>query len=140
MDRQLSFEEMRGLLQCADCYVSLHRSEGLGLGMAESMYLGKPVIATAYSGNLEFMNNENSCLVSYSKIAVSDGEYLDQKNQVWADANILEASKYMQKIFSDLEFRTQLGNAAQKWMHEHHSFKVMSAAITDRLSQISRES
>ena len=137
MDRQLSSEEMRGLLLCVDCYVSLHRSEGLGLGMAEAMYLGKPVIATAYSGNLEFMNQENACLVSYSKIEVSDGEYLDQKNQVWADPNIHEASQYMQKIFNDLEFRTQLGNAAQKWMREHHSFSVMGNAIADRLRKIS---
>ena len=137
MDRQLSSEEMRGLLQCVDCYVSLHRSEGLGLGMAEAMYLGKPVIATAYSGNLEFMNEGNACLVSYSKIAVSDGEYLDQKNQVWADPNIHEASQYMQKIFNDFEFRNQLGNAAQKWMQEHHSFTVMGTAIADRIRKIS---
>jgi len=136
MDQQLSTEEMHGLFQCADCYVSLHRSEGLGLGMAEAMYLGKPVIATAYSGNLEFMNQANACLVSYTKIAVSDGEYLDQKNQSWADPNVHEASKYMEKIFSDFEFRTQIGNAAQKWMLEHHSYDVMGLAIADRLRQI----
>ena len=46
-----------------DCYVSLHRSEGLGLTMAEAMYFGKPVIATAYSGNLDFMTPDNSFLV-----------------------------------------------------------------------------
>ena len=49
-----------------DCYVSLHRSEGLGLTMAEAMYFGKPVIATAYSGNLDFMTEENSYLVPHT--------------------------------------------------------------------------
>ncbi len=56
---------MVALLACADAYVSLHRSEGFGLGMAESMYLGKPVIGTAYSGNVDFMTQENSYLVDY---------------------------------------------------------------------------
>ena len=45
------------MIASCDCYVSLHRSEGLGLTMAEAMYFGKPVIATAYSGNLDFMND-----------------------------------------------------------------------------------
>jgi len=136
MDQQLSSEAMQGLLQCADCYVSLHRSEGLGLGMAESMYLGKPVIATAYSGNLEFMKHENSCLVSYQTIEVCQGQYHDEQNQVWADANIDEAAHYMKKVFDDSQFRAQLGLAAQQWMLEHHSYKRMGAAIADRLDAI----
>ena len=136
MDRHLSSEEMRGLLQCADCYVSLHRSEGVGLGMAESMYLGKPVIATAYSGNLEFMNNENARLIPYTEIAVSDGEYLYPKNQVWAEANIQEAAMAMQKIFNNVEFRVNLGSLAHTYMLEHHSFAIMGAAIAKRLKEI----
>ena len=56
LDRNLEREAMWGLLSIADCYVSLHRSEGLGLGLAESMILGKPVIGTGYSGNMDFMN------------------------------------------------------------------------------------
>ena len=52
---------MMALFASADCYVSLHRSEGLGLGMVQAMYLGKPVIATGYSGNLEFMNSGTVC-------------------------------------------------------------------------------
>ena len=46
---------MLSLMASVDCFVSLHRSEGFGLGMAQSMYLGKPVIATGYSGNMDFM-------------------------------------------------------------------------------------
>ena len=58
LDQHISAAEMNALFASADCYISLHRSEGLGLGMAQAMYLGKPVIATNYSGNLEFMNSE----------------------------------------------------------------------------------
>ena len=53
------------MIASCDCYVSLHRSEGLGLTMGEAMYFGRPVIATAYSGNLDFMTTENSYLVPY---------------------------------------------------------------------------
>jgi glycosyltransferase involved in cell wall biosynthesis len=136
LDQQLSSTEMRGLLQCADCYVSLHRSEGLGLGMAESMFLGKPVIATAYSGNLEFMNNENACLIPYKKIAVGKDEYPHAKHQVWADPKIHDAASAMQKIFNDAEYRSNLGENARKYMLENHSLAVMGAAIKKRLEEI----
>ena len=136
MDRQLSSTEMHGLLHIADCYISLHRSEGVGLGMAESMFLGKPVIATAYSGNLEFMNYQNSYLIPYEKIAVAEGEYPHAKNQVWANPSIKDAAEAMQKIFSNFEFRFNLGKNAREYMLEHHSFSVMGAAIKNRLEEI----
>ena len=69
----------------ADCYVSLHRSEGLGLTMAESMVLGKPVIATAYSGNLDFMTEENSFLVPYSWTEVPRGAGPYPAGARWAE-------------------------------------------------------
>jgi glycosyltransferase involved in cell wall biosynthesis len=57
IDRYLDHEANATLMDACDCYVSLHRSEGFGLSMAEAMALGKPVIATAYSGNLDFMDD-----------------------------------------------------------------------------------
>ena len=65
IDRSLSAAELNGLMAACDCYVSLHRSEGFGLTMAEAMAIGKPVIGTGYSGNVDFMNPENSYLVEY---------------------------------------------------------------------------
>src|SRR5258706_10330942 len=62
MEEYVSEHENSGLLLAADCFVSLHRSEGFGLGPAQCMALGKPVIATAWSGNLTFMSEENSWL------------------------------------------------------------------------------
>ena len=55
------------LISLTDCYISLHRSEGFGLTLAEAMSLEKPVIATAYSGNLDFMTPANSCLILAAK-------------------------------------------------------------------------
>ena len=62
----------RSLIASCDVYVSLHRSEGFGLTMAEAMAAGTPVIATAYSGNLDFMDETNSFLAPYRLAPVSD--------------------------------------------------------------------
>src|SRR5512136_3068638 len=91
-----SDNEMRNLIRCCDCFVSLHRSEGFGLGMAEAMYMGKPVIATAYSGNLAFMNESISCLVDYKLIPVEEGQYPFPKGQVWADPDLDQAAYFVQ--------------------------------------------
>src|SRR5688572_32239647 len=64
------------------CYVSLHRSEGLGLTMAEAMARAKPVIATGYSGNLDFMNDANSYLVPYTRSEEHTSELQSQSNLV----------------------------------------------------------
>lgn len=140
LDKQLRTEEMRALIGCSDCYVSLHRAEGLGLGMAEAMYLGKPVIATAYSGNMEFMNHENSCLVPYQLIAVKLDEYPNADGQVWADPDVDAAAQEMKKVFEDPSFAASIGNNAAEYMREHHSFAVAGKAVSERLQEIQRES
>ena len=80
--------ELGSLMAAADCYVSLHRSEGLGLTMAESMALGKPVIATGYSGNLDFMTDENSFLVPFSWAPVPSGAGPYPVGTRWADPDL----------------------------------------------------
>ena len=92
---------MWALQASCDCYVSLHRSEGLGLGMAECMLLGKPVVATAYSGNLAFMDADNSCLVDYSLIPVREGEYPAWQDQHWAEPDIEQAAAYLRRLADD---------------------------------------
>lgn len=138
MDEYLPTATMRGLLNCADCYVSLHRSEGLGLGMAESMYLGKPVIATAYSGNMEFMNTQNAYLIPYKLIPVRDSDYPHHENQFWADADVIAASEAMMAVFQDPATRLKIAQQAQQDMRTHHSFLVMGDAIAKRIEKISQ--
>jgi glycosyltransferase involved in cell wall biosynthesis len=100
------------------------------------MYLGKPVIATAYSGNLEFMNADNSALVSYQLIPVEANEYLFTDQQSWAEPSIAEASEYMHRMASDPDYCARLGKNAAVYMREFHSFARMGHAMQARLNAI----
>lgn len=135
-DGFLSREEMSGLQNCIDCYVSLHRAEGFGLGMAECMYLGKPVIATGYSGNLDFMDHGNSLLVNYTLIPVRDGEYPYWQGQSWADPDVAEAASFMRQVFDDRALARRIGATAAACIRHTHSNAVCGAAIGERLRAI----
>ena len=85
IDSYLYKDELLSLISVADCYVSLHRSEGLGLGMAEAMNLGTLVIATGYSGNMDFMNTDSALLVDYTLKPVDAAEYPYAADNQWAE-------------------------------------------------------
>ena len=101
IDTDLSRNEMNALLGMCDCYVSLHRCEGFGLGMAEAMYLGKAVIATGWSGNVQFMTRHNSALVGYRLRWVDRIDHLYQPaflemympGFAWAEPSIAHAAR-----------------------------------------------
>ena len=135
-DDYLTQEEMRGLIRSSDCYISLHRAEGLGLGLAEAMYMGKPTIATAYSGNMEFMNDFNSMLVPYQLAPVPAGAYPNEKDQMWAEPNIEIAAEKMLQILSDTALREERGRNATLYMRENHSYAKVSKATLYQLGLI----
>jgi len=136
LDQTLSRDAVVGLQTVIDCYVSLHRSEGLGLGLAECMALGKPVIGTAYSGNLEFMRENNSLLVDYTMVPVKEGEYIDWQNQHWAEANVVHAAEHMRRLFDDRAFARALGLAGQKTIREEYSREAVGRRIRAQLDRI----
>ena len=98
------------LINACDCYVSLHRSEGLGLTMAEAMALGKPVIATAYSGNLSFMTPDNSFLIDYTMTAIPEGSAPYPAGTPWADPDLDRAAQTMRRSYEDRTHGTRLGD------------------------------
>lgn len=136
INKILAREEMYGLINSCDSYISLHRSEGFGLGMAEAMYLGKPVIGTAYSGNMDFMHKENSYLVDYTLIDVPKDEYPFWENQVWADPEVDSAAKGMAKILDDIEYRERIAKEGKKTIREKHSFAYVGGLMNERLNEI----
>ena len=115
----LSYVDVLSLYESCDVYVSMHRAEGLGLGLMEAMALGKPVIATAWSGNMTFMNHTNACLVSYALVPVvgSIAEYSKKRlgdGAYWAEPNVGEAAAWMHRLMDDPIFRAELGARAKE--------------------------
>jgi glycosyltransferase involved in cell wall biosynthesis len=112
IDARLDREMIRSLFASCDCYVSLHRSEGLGLGLAQSMILGKPVIATAYSGNMDFMNINNSFLVKYTLVELDKDYGPYRKGSVWAEPDIAHATEMMRAVYEDRATAAAVGRRA----------------------------
>jgi glycosyltransferase involved in cell wall biosynthesis len=127
------------LMATADCYVSLHRSEGYGLTLAEAMALGKPVIATAYSGNMDFMTNETSLLIPYSLVNVGDNAEGYPADSMWAEPDHIHAVQAMQKVVSNQQLSSALGIAAQRHIETHFSLSVVAEKLSHRIQQIRDE-
>jgi len=136
VDRFMSRDEVYGLESVVDSYVSLHRSEGFGLGLAESMSLGKPVIGTAYSGNMEFMDASNSCLVGYRLIEVDAGQYPYPDGQVWAEPDVEDAAYHMRRLVDDPGYASELGARAREHMAREFSFEAVGERIASELARI----
>lgn len=111
-DEVIDRGDLGALQRCVDAYISLHRAEGFGLGLAECMRQGKPVIATAWSGNMDFMTPENSCLVDYQLVAVREGEYLHHVGQRWAEPRIDQTASLMSRLVGDPAFAKRIGDQA----------------------------
>ena len=103
-----------------DSFVSLHRSEGLGLGMLEAMLLEKPVICTNYSGNTDFVRADHACLVPYKLIPVEKGQYPFYKGQVWADPDVDHAAGFMEKLYRDRDLGRALGKKAAQFVRDRY--------------------
>jgi len=112
-DEVIDRAHVHALQRCCDAYVSLHRAEGFGLGLAESMALGKPVIATRWSGNLEFMDDGNSCLVDYTLVPVKEGEYPDSAGASWAEVDLDAAAAAMRRLADAPDLAREIGRKGQ---------------------------
>jgi glycosyltransferase involved in cell wall biosynthesis len=115
----MTYAEVLSLYASCDAYVSLHRSEGLGLGPLEAMLLGKPVIATGWSGNMEFMNDSNACLVGAAIVEVTSPVYkalLSGKPAVWAEPSVEDAVVWMKRLYAEEGLRKETGERARTSM------------------------
>jgi glycosyltransferase involved in cell wall biosynthesis len=136
IDRLLDDRGINALVCRCDCFVSLHRSEGFGRGLAEAMYFGKPVIATAYSGNLDFMNPLNACMVENQLIPVEPGAYPYGEGQLWADPDIEHAAWYMRRLVNEPAYADEIGARASAYIREHHSYRTVGAMYRRRLERL----
>lgn len=125
IDRTMESAEVKALHLCADAFVSLHRAEGYGFGLAEAMFLQRPVIATAWSGNLDFMNTGNSILIGYKLVDVPSGAYPFGDGQKWAEANVNEAARAMIKLVSSPRYGVELGQVASRHIRTFFSHRAI---------------
>lgn len=140
IDRVMTDHEVRSLVADCDCFVSLHRSEGFGRGLAEAMYCGKPVIATGYSGNVDFTHEDNALLVDYTLIPVREGEYPHAEGQRWADPDVEQAAEYMRQLVRDPALGSRIGARAAEYVRTHHSFRAIGTRYHRRLAAIAARS
>jgi glycosyltransferase involved in cell wall biosynthesis len=142
LTESLSYAEAMNLYASCDVLVSLHRAEGLGLALMEFMALGKPVVATAWSGNMTFMNHMNSCLVGYDLIPVDGGIDAYRKTflnstAVWAEPRIDEAAEWLKRLAGDSTLRAEIGRRAASDICRHNA-EAGKARFLDEILAISR--
>lgn len=137
IDRYLDAADKDRLTASCDCYVSLHRSEGLGLTIAEAMYLGKPVIATGYSGNMDYMGAHNSFPVSYRLVPIGEGADPYPPDGEWAQPDIDDAARLMRRVFEDPQEAHRRGARAALDLRAQHSIQATGLAVDARLRRIS---
>jgi glycosyltransferase involved in cell wall biosynthesis len=132
----MSRGELLALLDACDCFVSLHRSEGFGFGPAEAMYLGKPVIVTNYSGNIDFTRPGASLLVDYELVPVGPGEYVFGEGQSWADADVDDAARQMRRVQQGDPEVSAIARRGQAIVRNELSSMVVGQNIRRRLQDL----
>jgi glycosyltransferase involved in cell wall biosynthesis len=137
--RELTDNEIKNLVRCADAFVSLHRSEGFGRGPAEAMILGRVAVATNYSGNLDFMTPETSLLVDQTLIPVAPGAYLFGEGQVWADPSVDHAVSLILGLLDNPVQAQALGERARRHIRTHFSARAVGLRYVARLEALAAE-
>jgi glycosyltransferase involved in cell wall biosynthesis len=128
--------EVKNLVRCCDAFVSLHRSEGFGRGLAEAMCLGKAVIATGYSGNMDFCDETTTLLVPYRLVEVPEGAYPFAAGQVWADPDVTAAANAMQRMLDEPGLAEALGQRAALRLQAGFGLRVAGVRFRDRITAI----
>ncbi|HEX3651838.1 MAG TPA: glycosyltransferase [Rhizomicrobium sp.] len=130
-------EQMRQLMRGTSCVVSLHRSEGFGYVLSDAMALGIPVIATDYSGNVDFCDSETSYPVSCSPVAVvSHGAHWESEGTQWAEPDIRSAAEQMQAVYSNYSEALRKSTFGRERILEKYSKEAFAARLQERLAAI----
>jgi glycosyltransferase involved in cell wall biosynthesis len=138
MDQILDRPELNSLIDASDCYVSLHRSEGFGVTLAEAMALGKPVIATDYSANLDFMHAGNGLLVRYKLVRLDQDYGPYPKGSQWADPDVDHASQLMRFVYEHPDQAAEIGRQARRDIWRQLAPDAVGARIAQRLKIVAQ--
>jgi glycosyltransferase involved in cell wall biosynthesis len=118
-DGYITFDQNLNLISAADVFISLHRAEGYGINLIDAMSLGTPVVATGYSGNLQFMNESNSLLVPFDLVSVSN--YAGMRvNSRWAEPKVDSAATSIERVLFDSKFSGKFASNVRNAVNEDH--------------------
>lgn len=120
--------DIDGLAGACDVYLSLHKAEGFGLGIAEAMSQGKPVVVTGWSGNLEFCHKDTAWLVPYKKVSIQPHEYPVSMKE-WAEADVEAAAAALREIRKDPESAAARASRGAVFMKEHFSLANFKCSV-----------
>jgi glycosyltransferase involved in cell wall biosynthesis len=137
IEQTLPREEMLQLINTCDALIALHRSEGFGLHLSEAMAMGKSVLATNWSGNVDFMNETNSYPVNFKIVELQNDTGSYKKSNFWAEVDIEHAVSQMEKVLEN-EFagNKMVKHNAKQQIREAHSIKRVSSIIENRIKFI----
>lgn len=136
LDNYLDVEDNVALMAHCLGYVSLHRSEGLGLTMSEAMSAGRPVIATGYSGNLDFMDVGNSLLVEYDMVEISGSAGPYAAPTRWAEPDLDQAVTQLRWLVEHPREAAEVGLRGQEAMRSKHNLDRTIGFVTARMQTI----
>jgi len=140
IDAPLDTAGTRGLINCCDCFVSLHRAEGFGRGLGEAMALGKLALGTGWSGNLDFMTPENSLLVDHRLVPVGHDQYPHWRGQEWAEPDVAHAAALLRPVLADPTRGRARAIRGQRDALSGHGHRAVALRILARLAQIAATS
>jgi len=136
LDSVFSRERLYALEAACDCMISLHRAEGFGLGLAEMMYLAKPVIATGWSGNMEFMNSMNSFPINYELRPLEKSVGVYEAGLEWAEPDIEHAAYCLSGLIEDAQLSHQIGKLAQHTIKSKFGANHVGRQYKERLAHV----
>ena len=132
----LPTDAVGNLIRVCDCFLSIHRSEGFGRGCAEAMWFERPVVATGWSGNMDFMTPDVSFPVRYRMIPLENGDYPHWEDQYWADPDLDEAANILIALIDDPQRGIDIGRRAGRHMRGNFSYRAQGLRYRTRLDRI----
>lgn len=133
IEETLDRPHVNALFRLADAYVSLHRSEGFGLTVAETMRMGKPVIATDFGGVRDYLNQSNGYPVRCRLVELERDYGPYQAGNVWADPDIEHAAELMRWVLNHPEDRARKGQQAAQDIEQRYGAQIFGQRIIERL-------
>lgn len=137
LNESFTRSKMDALFERADAYVSLHRAEGFGRGLAEALLRGKPVIATAYSGSEEICRANTAYLVDFELVPIAPGEYLDDAvGLLWAEPNVDSAAKAMREVVQHPAKARARAQRGRKLVQQQYSVQAIGEQLDGYLQAL----